>query len=124
MPFFFFDPTMILLIPAFVLAVWAQIKVKTTYNKFKKIAAANGLRGAEVAKYILQKNGIYDVEVEPVPGELSDHYDPRVKKSVFRSTIMPVIHWPPLPWQHMRWVMPFSMFMATCRSNYGMPFYR
>lgn len=80
MPFFFFDPTMILLIPAFVLAVWAQIKVKTTYNKFKKIAAANGLRGAEVAKYILQKNGIYDVEVEPVPGELSDHYDPRVKK--------------------------------------------
>ncbi|HHE55446.1 MAG TPA: zinc metallopeptidase [Caldithrix abyssi] len=69
-----------LLIPAFVLAVWAQIKVKTTYNKFKKIAAANGLRGAEVAKYILQKNGIYDVEVEPVPGELSDHYDPRVKK--------------------------------------------
>jgi len=80
MPFFFFDPTMILLIPAFVLAVWAQIKVKTTYNKFKKIAAANGLRGADVAKYILQKNGIYDVEVEPVPGELSDHYDPRVKK--------------------------------------------
>ncbi len=80
MPFFFFDPTMILLIPAFILAVWAQIKVKTTYNKFKKIAAANGMRGAEVARYILQKNGIYDVEVEPVPGELSDHYDPRVKK--------------------------------------------
>ncbi len=80
MPFFFFDPTMILLIPAFILAVWAQIKVKTTYNKFKKIAAANGMRGADVAKYILQKNGIYDVEVEPVPGELSDHYDPRVKK--------------------------------------------
>ncbi|MCD6375634.1 MAG: zinc metallopeptidase [Caldisericaceae bacterium] len=66
--------------PCFCLAVWAQIKVKTTYNKFKKIAAANGLRGAEGAKYILQKNGIYDVEVEPVPGELSDHYDPRVKK--------------------------------------------
>ncbi len=80
MPFFFYDPTMILLIPAFILAVWAQIKVKSTYNKFKKVAAANGMSGAKVAQYILQQNGIYDVEVEPVPGELTDHYDPRVKK--------------------------------------------
>ncbi|WP_457565324.1 zinc metallopeptidase [Caldithrix abyssi] len=80
MPFFFFDPTMILLIPAFILAVWAQIKVKSTYNKFKKVAAASGMTGAQVAKQILQRNGIYDVEIEPVPGELTDHYDPRVKK--------------------------------------------
>ncbi|MHB2155443.1 zinc metallopeptidase [Calditrichota bacterium GD2] len=80
MPFFFFDPTMILLIPAFILAVWAQIKVKSTYNKFKKVAAASGMTGAQVAKQILQRNGIYDVEVEPVAGELTDHYDPRVKK--------------------------------------------
>ncbi|APF17998.1 zinc metallopeptidase [Caldithrix abyssi] len=80
MPFFFFDPTMILLIPAFILAVWAQIKVKSTYNKFKKVAAASGMTGAQVAKQILQRNGIYDVEIEPVAGELTDHYDPRVKK--------------------------------------------
>ncbi|MHB2147572.1 zinc metallopeptidase [Calditrichota bacterium LG25] len=80
MPFFFFDPTMILLIPAFILAVWAQIKVKSTYNKFKKVAAASGMTGAQVAKQILQRNGIYDVEIEAVAGELTDHYDPRVKK--------------------------------------------
>ncbi len=80
MPFFFYDPTMILLIPAFILAIWAQIKVRSTYNKFKKVAAANGLTGAKVAQYILQRNNIFDVQVEPVPGELSDHYDPRVKK--------------------------------------------
>ncbi len=80
MPFFFFDPTMILLIPAFILAVWAQMRVRRTYNKYKKIASARGLSGAKVAQFILQQNGIYDVEVEPVSGELTDHYDPRVKK--------------------------------------------
>ncbi len=80
MPFFFFDPTMIILVPAFILAVWAQMKVRSTYNTYKKVAAARGLSGAEVARYILQRNGVYDVEVEAVPGELSDHYDPRSKK--------------------------------------------
>ncbi len=80
MPFFFFDPTMILLIPAFILAVWAQVKVRSTYNKYKKYASARGLTGAKVAEIILQQNGLYDVQVEPVAGELTDHYDPRVKK--------------------------------------------
>jgi Zn-dependent membrane protease YugP len=80
MPFFFFDPTMILLIPAIILAVWAQIRVKSAYNKFKKVKAASGMTGADVAKNILYRNGIRGVEVEAVPGELSDHYDPRVKK--------------------------------------------
>ncbi|HID39658.1 MAG TPA: zinc metallopeptidase [Calditrichaeota bacterium] len=86
----FYDPTMILLIPAFILAVWAQIRVKSTYKRFQKIRNAHGLNGASVAKHILQTNGIYDVEVESVPGELSDHYDPRSKtvrlsESNFRS---------------------------------------
>lgn len=80
MPFFFFDPTMILLIPAIILAVWAQIRVKSAYKKFKKVKAASGMTGADVAKNILYRNGIRGVEVEAVPGELSDHYDPRVKK--------------------------------------------
>jgi len=90
MPIMFYDPTMILLIPAFILAVWAQIRVKSTYKRFQKIRNAQGLNGASVAKHILQTNGIYDVEVESVPGELSDHYDPRSKtvrlsESNFRS---------------------------------------
>ena len=90
MPIMFYDPTMILLIPAFILAVWAQIKVKSTYKRYQKIHSARGINGASVAKHILQSNGIYDVEVEAVPGELSDHYDPRSKtvrlsESNFRS---------------------------------------
>ena len=80
MPFFFYDPTMILLVPAFILAIWAQVRVKRTYRKYQKIGSSQNTTGAKVAKQILNINGIYDVEVEPVKGELSDHYDPRVKK--------------------------------------------
>ncbi len=80
MPFFFFDSTMILLIPALILAIWAQIKVKSTYKKYKKISSSRGLSGAEAAKQILHHSGIYDVEVKAVPGNLSDHYDPRSKQ--------------------------------------------
>lgn len=80
MPFFLFDPTMILLLPAIGLALWAQMRVKSSYNKFKNIAAATGMTGGDVARHILDRNGLHHVEIEAVPGELSDHYDPRVKK--------------------------------------------
>ena len=77
---FIFDPTFVLILPALALALWAQFKVKSTYRKFQQQYSSAGLSGAKVAKAILQQNGIYDVEVEAVGGELSDHYDPRTKK--------------------------------------------
>ncbi len=80
MPFFFFDPTMVILIPALILAAWAQMKVRSAYRQFKRIPSARGISGAMAAKAILESNGIYDVEIEAVPGELSDHYDPRIKR--------------------------------------------
>lgn len=80
MPFYIYDSSMILIIPAFILAIWAQFRVKSTYRKFKGVRSANGIRGVDAAKKILEYNGIYDVKVESVSGELSDHYDPRVKK--------------------------------------------
>ena len=76
----FFDPTMILLIPALMFAFWAQWKVQHTYQKFSKVRAANGRTGREMALSIMTRNGVSDVEVEEVGGVLSDHYDPRVKK--------------------------------------------
>jgi Zn-dependent membrane protease YugP len=76
----FFDPTMVLLIPALIFAFWAQWKVQHTYAKFQKVAAANGRTGREMAAIIMRQNGVQDVEIEPVGGVLSDHYDPRVKK--------------------------------------------
>src|SRR4029077_4515115 len=80
MPFGFFDPTMLMVIPAFIFALWAQFKVQSTYQKWSKVPAANGLTGRDMARSIMMRNGINDVEVEEVGGVLSDHYDPRIRK--------------------------------------------
>src|SRR5262245_32946132 len=80
MPFFFFDPTMIVLIPAMIFALWAQWKVQRTYQAMSRVRAANGLTGREMAQAIMRRNGITDVEIEPVSGVLSDHYDQNAKK--------------------------------------------
>jgi Zn-dependent membrane protease YugP len=77
---FFWDPTMVLLIPAIILAIYAQIKVKGTYQKFRQIHNARKMTGYQAAIELLRMNGISDVEVEETEGTLSDHYDPRVKK--------------------------------------------
>lgn len=80
MPFMFgFDPTWMLLIPALIFAFWAQWKVQSTYNKFSRIRAANGMTGREIAEAIMRRNGITDVAIEEVGGVLSDHFDPRRK---------------------------------------------
>jgi Zn-dependent membrane protease YugP len=79
MPFGFFDPTYLLLLPAMAFAMWAQHKVKSTYERFSTVPAANGLTGREMAASIMSRNGVDDVRVEAVGGVLSDHYDPRVK---------------------------------------------
>jgi uncharacterized protein len=80
MPFLFNDPTFILLIPAILLALWAQIRVSAAYAKYSKIYSVQGIIGFKAAEFLLRSNGIQDVKVESVQGKLSDHYDPRVKK--------------------------------------------
>ncbi|RPF55781.1 hypothetical protein EDC24_0665 [Aquisalibacillus elongatus] len=62
-----------------ILPLWAQSKVKNTYKKYMKVPSSSGMPGADVARRILQENGIYDVRVEETKGFLSDHYDPRKK---------------------------------------------
>jgi Zn-dependent membrane protease YugP len=79
MPFLFYDPTMLLLIPAVILALWAQQHVKSTYTKYSKIPAASGITGGAVAQNLLRDSNLSDVEVEEVEGKLTDHYDPRTK---------------------------------------------
>ncbi len=73
------DPTMILLIPAVLLALYAQLRVQSTYARFSQVPIANGLTGARVAQEILRRNGLSDVEIEETEGMLSDHYDPRTR---------------------------------------------
>lgn len=77
-----FDHTIILLIPAFALALYAQFKVKSTYKKYSQVPSAWGRPGAVVAQDIMRNNQLHDVELEEGEGLLSDHYDPRSKKVV------------------------------------------
>ena len=76
----FWDPTMILLFPALALAIYAQMKVRSAFNKYSQYRNARGMTGYQAAVELLNINGLTDVDVEEVPGTLSDHYDPRVKK--------------------------------------------
>lgn len=68
---------LIFVLPAMLLAFWAQFKVNSTYEKFSKVQNHRGMTGAEVAVKILNLHGIYNVRVEHISGKLSDHFDPR-----------------------------------------------
>jgi Zn-dependent membrane protease YugP len=70
---------LILVLPAFVFSLYAQFKVKSTFNQYSKVYNSRGMTGADVARAILNKSGLYDVRVEAYPGDLTDHYDPRTK---------------------------------------------
>ena len=75
----FWDPTMIIVVPALILSMYAQVKVNSTFNHYSKVLSARGMTGADAARYILNKNGLYDIPIERVEGYLSDHYDPRTR---------------------------------------------
>jgi len=76
---FFFDSTIILLIPALILAIWAQVKLKNTYAKYSKVASMRNLTGGDVARLLLDSYGLGNVPVEKISGNLTDHYDPKAK---------------------------------------------
>jgi len=74
---FFMDLTIIILIPGIIFAAYAQGKVSKTYNKYLRVPNGKGITGAQVARQILDHNGLHGVNIELVSGKLSDHYDPR-----------------------------------------------
>ena len=74
-----FDWTYILVLAGAILSLLASAKVNSTFNKYKRIRSATGMTGAEAAERILHQNGIYDVGIEHISGNLTDHYDPRSK---------------------------------------------
>lgn len=73
----FYDPTFILVLPALLLAMYAQVKVKSTFSRYLQERSQAGLTGAQVAREILNANGLHNVSVERIGGQLTDHYDPR-----------------------------------------------
>lgn len=74
-----FDWTIFIIIPPLILSLWAQSKVRHNYLKYSQLKSNKGYTGEQVAKELLRINGITDVRVERVAGELTDHYDPRTK---------------------------------------------
>ena len=95
--FYGFDSYYLLLVmPTFIFALYAQFKVKSTFNKYRKVTNMRGLTGADIARTILDTNDLYDVEVQRIPGELTDHYDPkskvvRLSDAVYSSTSVAAI---------------------------------
>ena len=86
----------ILIIPALLFGLWAQSQVNTNFQKYSKIGTMRGMTGAQAAEYILQQNGIYDVEVRHISGHLSDNFNPKNKTinlsdSVYNSTSIAAI---------------------------------
>ena len=77
MPFYYIDYWyLILVVPALLISVWAQVKVKSTFNKYSRMHVSCGMTGAAASRLIQQANGIH-TGLEAVAGELSDHFDPR-----------------------------------------------
>jgi Zn-dependent membrane protease YugP len=80
MPFYYgFDPTYFLVLIGVILSLWASARVKSTYAKYSGERSLSGMTGAQAAQRILSMAGIYDVTVQHVAGNLTDHYDPRNK---------------------------------------------
>lgn len=74
-----FHPMDFLIFIAFGLSLWAQFRVKGTFNKFADVPASSGMTGAEAARRMLDANGLTNVPVEHIPGTLTDHYDPTAR---------------------------------------------
>lgn len=75
-----FDPLYLLfLAPGLLLAMWAQWRVSSAYHRASRVAASSGYSGAETAAELLHRSGIDNVGIEPVPGQLTDHYSPGEK---------------------------------------------
>ena len=78
-PSFYFDPTYILIIIGVIICSIASMRVKSTFSKYSGMRNHMGLTGAQAAERVLHGAGIYDVRIERVAGNLTDHYDPRNK---------------------------------------------
>lgn len=75
----FYDPTYILVMIGVVICLLASAKMNSTFSKYSRVRSHSGMTGKEVAEALLHREGIYDVRVEYVAGNLTDHYDPRSK---------------------------------------------
>lgn len=74
---FRFDWTILIVLPALLVSIWAQWRVHATYQKYSRVPTRHGMTGASAARRILDENGLRHVKIEHIRGELNDHFDPR-----------------------------------------------
>jgi Zn-dependent membrane protease YugP len=132
---FYVDPTYLLFVlPAFLLSAWASWATRSRFEKWSRVANRSGASGAAVARFLLEQNGLGNVRVVPVPGSLSDHYDPRehvvrLSEDVFQGQSVAAMavaaHETGHAIQHARGYAPFalrslSVPLASFGSNLGM----
>lgn len=77
----------IFVVPALLFAGFAQMKIKNAFNKYSRVNSNTGMTGIQVARMILDRNGLYDVQIEQVRGNLTDHYDPRSRVLRLSQTV-------------------------------------
>ncbi len=134
--FYYLDWTyIVLVIPAMILALYAQNKVNSTFKKYSRVASRSGMTGAQAARRLMELNGIYDVSIERVSGNLTDHYDPskkvlRLSDSVYSDTSVAAIgvaaHETGHAIQHARGYVPLTLRtvmvpLANLGSTLSMP---
>lgn len=126
MPFYYgFDPLyIILMLPVFIFSMFAQLSVKSNFEKFSKVATRSGYTGKDIAKIILEKNGVNNVTVEPTQGWLSDHYSPvdkklRLSEGVYNSNSIAALgvaaHEAGHALQHYQGMMIMRLWMALVK---------
>ena len=81
------DWSYLLLIAAFIISMIVQFRMQSTFGKYSRIPARNGMTGAQVAQMVLQSEGLYNVRIQGVQGSLTDHYDPRIKTVNLSETV-------------------------------------
>ena len=92
MPYYYLDSYyLILIVPTMLFALWAQSKVKSTFEKYSRVRSSRGYTAAQICRQILDSNGLYHVRIEHIAGNLTDHFDPtsnvvRLSDSVYNST--------------------------------------
>ena len=87
MPYFYYDWTMILVIPGLLLGLYAQFKVKSTFDRYSRIRTKSGLTAEQAARALLSRGGSANVTISRVNGSLTDHYDPSSKTLRLSDTV-------------------------------------
>lgn len=85
--YYYFDPTYMLVVIGVVICMIASARVNSVFSTYSRMRSHSGMTGKKAAERILRKNGIYDVRVIHIPGNLTDHYDPRNKTLGLSDTV-------------------------------------